>query len=87
MIVFFSPEQEGEYDIPFDEAFASLQKEWAKSKPKQKTVRKFFNATLKQRHMWIQDTCPIVSDILERYPMLKKPRWVGVSQLYINLLL
>ena len=29
--LFFPPEQEGEYDIPFDEAIASLQKEWAKS--------------------------------------------------------
>ena len=52
-----------------------LQDEWAKSKPK-KNSPAVPHCYIKQRQDWICDTCPVVSEILQKYPILKKGRWV-----------
>lgn len=69
-------------EISIDEPEAKLSHEWAKPKPKRKIVRQCLSATLKDRQEWIQESCPVVCDVLEKYPMLKKGRWVSVKSLH-----
>ena len=70
----FSPQVDEE--LTSDEAKALLKQEWAKAKPKKKLVRRYFTASFQGRHDWIRESCPVVSEILLEYPLLKKSRWV-----------
>ena len=65
--LWYSPSPEDDADMMYDDAVSNLQKEWAKTKPKKKHVRRFFNATMKQRQNWIRDDCPSVKEIVEKF--------------------
>ena len=55
-----------------------LEAELQKDKPKSKRLRKAMNDTFAGRRQWIQDSCPPVSDILAKFSLLKKSKYVSM---------
>ena len=56
-----------------------LETELQKKKPDSKFVKKAMDATFLERRMWIQEECPSVKEILLKYPVFKKSKYVSVE--------
>lgn len=61
-----------------------LEAELQKIKPDKKFVKKAMGTTFTQRRWWIQEECPSVQQILLKYPVFKKSKYVSVASYYIT---
>ena len=55
-----------------------LEAELQKANPDKKFVKKAMDTTFLQRRSWIQNECPSVKEILFKYPIFKKSKYVSV---------
>lgn len=53
-----------------------LEAELQKKDPDKKFVKKALETTFLQRRRWIQEECPSVQEILSKYPIFKKSKYV-----------
>ena len=58
-----------------------LEAELQKPKPDKKFVKKAMGTTFVQRRWWIQEDCPSVQQILLKYPIFKKSKYVSVANI------
>ena len=65
--------EEGDYE----EDLLLLQSEIAKAHPKRKVIRKLMKTTFMGRRKWILSDRPVVSEILDCFPQLKKVKYVS----------
>ena len=64
----------------YEEALAELQTEWKKGKKggrNHSVIKQLMEKTASTRHRWITDERPLVSQVLEKYPLLKESRMVS----------
>ena len=60
-----------------DEEVHKLQTELSKDKPSGKAVRKIMKKTFEMRREWICHHMPRVSEVLEKFPPLKRSKFVS----------
>lgn len=65
----------------YADLMATLENELQKENPKGKRVRRAMKDTFAGRRKWIQDSCPPVSDIIDKFPLLKESKYVSCTHL------
>ena len=73
----YSPSPNDDNELSYEDAYSTLQDEWSKQKPKRRVLKELLIATMNERQTWIKATCAKVKDVLEKFPMLTKKRWVS----------
>ena len=63
-------------DLNAQEEMERLEAELQKKNPDKKFVKKALESTFPQRRNWIEEDCPLVGEILQKYPVFKKSRYV-----------
>ena len=63
-------------DSNAQEEMERLETELKKKNPDKKFVKKALESTFPQRRNWIEEDCPLVGEILQKYPIFKKSRYV-----------
>lgn len=63
-------------DSNAQEEMERLEAELQKESPDKKFVKKALESTFPQRRNWIEEDCPLVGEILQKYPIFKKSRYV-----------
>ena len=56
-----------------------LEAELQKANPDKKYIKKAMDTTFLQHRSWIQAECPSVNEILMKYPLFKKSKYVSVD--------
>lgn len=54
-----------------------LEAELKKKNPDKKYIKKAMETTFLQRRKWIQEECPSVKEILSKYPLFRKSKYVS----------
>jgi len=62
----------------YDDEVEELRKEWKEPKPKKKKIRSLMNATYKRRRDWINESLPLVPEILQLFPPLRTSKYVSL---------
>ena len=73
------PHKKIKLSVDRQEEMKQLEAELQKKKPDSKFVKKAMDATFLERRMWIQEECPSVKEILLKYPVFKKSKYVSVE--------
>lgn len=67
-------------DEEYEEAVQALQDEYNNKTKKKvsnhKVVKDLMEKTKKQRHQWICQERPMITEVLEKFPVLRTSRWV-----------
>ena len=72
----------------YEEVIKQMQEEYKRKSAKGKqgrsssTVKHLMGKTRLRRLKWIQDECPLVSEVLKKFPFLKANRWVSLFKCY-----
>lgn len=70
----------------YEEEARRLKDECGELKMKKKQVKYLMQATYNGRRVWVEDDLPQVFDVLEKFPLLKKPKHVSHSfKLFVHL--
>ena len=64
-------------DEDYQEKLQLLTDEYAKDKPKRKTVKNLMKTTFQGRRKWILQDSPPIEDVLKSFPSLKKEKFVS----------
>ena len=60
----------------------SLQDEIVKEKPSRKTIKLLMKSTFIGRRQWIKSDSPLVGEVLEVFPEIKKTKYVSLQSVY-----
>ena len=63
----------------YDENVAAFKKLLKTKSPAVQTIQDLLKATRELRLKWLSSSPVSIHDILEKYPVLAKPKWVSVS--------
>lgn len=65
----------------YEEAVQALQDEYINKKNKKgsnhKVVKELMEKTKKNRHKWIREDRPMITEVVDKFPVLRTSRWVG----------
>ena len=73
----YSPSPNDDNELSYEDAYSALQDEWSKQKPKRRVLEELLIATMNEQQTWVKRTGAKVKDVLEKFPMLTKKRWVS----------
>ena len=73
----YSPSRYDDNELSYEDAYSALQDEWSKQKPKRRVLKELLIATMNERQTWVKETGAKVKDVLEKFLMLTKKRWVS----------
>lgn len=60
-----------------------LEAELKKTNPDKKFIKKAMDTTFLQRRKWVQEECPTAQEVLLKYPIFKKSKYVSLRDSYI----
>ena len=76
----YSEEDSEINDEDYEEAVQGLQDEYRNKKNKKgsnhKVIKELMEKTKKKRHQWIRQDRPMITEVLDRFPLLRTSRWV-----------
>ena len=68
-------------DEEYEEALEILKEECNNKKKKKgdnhKLIKELMEKTKKNRHQWIREDQPMITEVLDKFPVLRTSRWVG----------